>query len=94
MIISAPVLSGGGNRAEISGGMKSSATSAPEIKVVQPLIPEPFFRIPGKAKRKIRKNNFRLHKKRFSYESVSKEDTNEVCKSGDKIPLHVSRGEV
>ena len=34
-----------------------------------------------------------MHKKRFSYESVSKEDTNEVCKSGDKIPLHVSRGE-
>lgn len=33
-----------------------------------------------------------MHKKRFSYESVSKEDTNEVCKSGDKIPLHVSRG--
>ena len=28
-----------------------------------------------------------------TYESVSKEDTNEVCKSGDKIPLHVSRGE-
>ena len=55
MIISAPVLSGGGNRAEISEGMKSSATSAPEIKVVQPLISGAFLPDSGESKKKNQK---------------------------------------
>ena len=55
---------GEGTEQDKPGGMKTDKTSAPEIKVGGLCFPEPS----SIENEKIRKNNFFLHKKRFSCE--------------------------